>query len=121
MGGEACSTWHLAYNMCICCVLGASCCSSSMRTPNLSHWRPLPPQALCRISGQRVALKLYDHASLCSMGRAQLAREVRLHSAAYRHPHIIRLFAVFTVGAAAIVRRTPSQHAQHVCVAWPAR
>jgi len=53
-------------------------------------------EAKCRLSGARVALKLYDHASLCTMGRAQLAREVRLHSAAYRHPHVIRLLAVFT-------------------------
>ncbi|GFH30526.1 protein kinase domain-containing protein, partial [Haematococcus lacustris] len=51
-------------------------------------------RAQCRLSGQLVALKVYQPSKLHVISQFQLQREARLQ-AAMRHPNIIRLYAAF--------------------------
>ncbi len=62
-------------------------------------------QATCLVSGTRVVLKAYDmlHVvgalppDLAAAWRAQLGREVALHTAAAGHASVIKLFGAFQV------------------------
>lgn len=52
--------------------------------------------ARCKLTGEHVALKVYNTAELVDMNRVNLHREVRLHTA-LDHPNILKVHAAFMV------------------------
>lgn len=55
------------------------------------------PQAVCRLSGCRVVLKVYSLQRVAENALHTLVREVRIHSE-LDHEHVLALYGVFEVG-----------------------
>jgi len=59
-------------------------------------------QAVCRLSGQRVALKVYQADKLHVISQQQLMREARMHPT-LDHPNIVNMYASFRQGGLVVL------------------
>jgi len=67
-------------------------------------------QAVCRLSGQRVALKVYQADKLHVISQQQLMREARMHPT-LDHPNIVNMYASFRqVSASCTAGASPCMH-----------